>query len=329
MIKSIAFVPGKNIFYTSGQDGKILKWILDGSSDNFEVIYSGTNSIEVLALSPDATWLAAGGDNSTIRMIPLIGNVPGYELKGHTNIIKSIVFSYDGKYIYSAALDGNVLKWDLAARTSRNINDNTVRITQIDVSGSNKFIAGVSEKGKVLIFDQEADSGVFSLDTKEMEITSIRFYPGKNILAIGDINGFIELWDVEKRVRVGDVKAHETRVSTISFNPVFNQMATGSFDKTVKIWNPDNFTEPPLSFSDNNEKILAIEFSSNGEALVSATTLGEMKSRASTADILAGNICFLVTRNLSTEEWSVYVGEDIPLEKTCADKETEIKVEKK
>ena len=331
MIKSIAFVPGKNIFYTSGQDGKILKWILDGSPDNFEVVYSGNNSIEVLALSPDATWLAAGGDNSIIKMIPLVGNVPGFELKGHTNKIKSIVFSYDGKYIYSAALDGNVLKWDLAAKTSRNVNDNTIKITQIDVSAGNKFIAGVSEEGEVLIFDQDADSGVFSLDTEHREITSIRFYPGKNILAIGDINGFIELWDVEKRIQLrdGKVKAHDTRVSSISFNPILNQMATGSFDKTVKIWNPDNFTEPPLSFSDNNEKILAIEFSSNGEALVSATTIGEMKSRATNADILAGNICFLVTRNLSTEEWNVYVGEDIAFEKTCVDNGAKIKVEKR
>lgn len=280
-------------------------------------------------MSPDANWLAAGEDNSVIKMIPLDGNVPGYDLKGHSGSVKSIVFSYDGKYIYSAALDGNVLKWDLAARTSKNINDNSVRITQIDVSGSNKFLAGVSNDGKVLIFDQESNSGTFSIDTENREITSIRFYPGKNILAIGDINGFIELWDVEKNILLGEVKAHDTRVSSISFNSVFNQMATGSFDKTVKIWNHDNFTEPPLSFSDNNEKILAIEFSSSGEALVSSTSLGEMKSRATNADILAGNLCFLVTRNLSTDEWNLYVGEDIAWEETCKDAGAKIQVEKR
>jgi len=329
MIKSIAFVPGENIFYTSGQDGKILKWILDGKADNFEVIYSGGNSIEVLALSPDASWLAAGEDNSTIRVIPLNGDKQGFELKGHSDKVKSIVFSYDGNYLYSAGLDGNVLKWDLAAKTSKNLNDNTIRITHIDVSSNNNFIAGVGVNGEVLIFDQQGAAKSFRLETQDRVITSIRFYPGKNTLAVGDINGLIELWDVEKNVRLGGVKAHDTRISAISFNSVFNQMATGSFDKTVKIWNPDNFTEPPISFADNNEKILAIEFSSNGDALVSATTLGEMKSRASTADILAGNICFLVTRNLTGEEWNVYVGEDIELEKTCDEKPNQIKVEKK
>jgi len=119
-VKSVAFVPGKNEFYTSGQDGKIIKWILDGKAENFEIIYSGGTSIEVLAVSPDATWLAAGDDKAGIRMIPLSGNKPGFDLKGHTSKIKSIVFSYDGTNLYTAALDGKVLKWDLVGSGSTN-----------------------------------------------------------------------------------------------------------------------------------------------------------------------------------------------------------------
>jgi hypothetical protein len=329
-IKSVAFVPGKNVFYTSGQDGKILRWLLDGKPDNFEVIYSGTNSIEVLAVSPDASWLASGDDNAVIRMIPLNGDKPGFELKGHTNTIKSIVFSYDGNYLYSAGLDGKVLKWDIAARTSRDISNSSVKITSIDVSSRNDFLAGISDDGDVLVWNPENTGAGFSLDVGDRIITTIRFEPATNILAIGDINGYVELWDVGKRVKISEgMKGHTARVSSISFNPAFNQIATASFDQTIKIWNRNDFTEPPINFSDNDGHVLTINFSSKGDALISTTREGSMVSRASHADILASNLCFLVTRNLTAEEWSVYVGRDIDWEKTCEEKDINIGVQRR
>ena len=128
-IRSIAFVPGKNEFYTSGSDGQVLKWSLDGKDQTLQVIYSGTDIIEVLAVSPDASWLACGSGNSTIKMIPLKPNNIGYELSGHKGKVKSLIFSFDGKYLYSASLDGKVLKWDIAARTNTNVSDGAMQIT--------------------------------------------------------------------------------------------------------------------------------------------------------------------------------------------------------
>jgi hypothetical protein len=334
-INSIAFVPGKNEFYTSGRDGKIIRWILDGKPDNFEIIYTGLSSIEVLAVSPDASWIAAGDDNAVIRMIPLTGNNNvAYELRGHAGEINSLVFSYDGKYLYTAALDGKALKWDIAARTSKNLNDDSVRITQIDVSRGGRYIAGVTPDGKVLLLDPDEAGKTFTIETGEMEVKTIRFEPSKNLLALGDVNGLFEVWDVEKNVRVhpsqgGAIKGHTSRISGISFNPVYNQMATSSYDGSVKIWNMNDITEPPITLNDNEGQVLTISFSSKGDALLSATSRSELVSRASHADILAGNICFLVTRNLTDDEWKVYVGRDIDWEATCPDKDPVIKVERR
>ena len=36
-----------------------------------------------------------------------------YMLEGHTDIIKSLVFTPDNKYLYSSSRDGSMLKWDL------------------------------------------------------------------------------------------------------------------------------------------------------------------------------------------------------------------------
>jgi WD40 repeat protein/energy-coupling factor transporter ATP-binding protein EcfA2 len=328
-VTGIAFVPGKNEFLTSGQDGQVLKWVPDGNSESFQIIYSGDAAIDVISVSPDASWVACGDDDSVIRMIPLGNGGESFDLKGHTSQIRSLLFSYDGSFLYSAGLDGRVLKWDIAARTGRDIIDGSLRITSIDISSRNDFIAGVSEKGEVIVWDPDTKENIFSPDLGSRVISSIRFEPATSILAIGDRDGVIELWDVEKRVRISEVKSHNARVSAISFNPKYNQMATSSYDKTVRIWNRDDFTEPPITLSDNDDYVLTIEFSPAGDALVSATRTGSIISRAPHADILADNICLLVTRNLTPEEWSVYVGRDIEWEKTCLDKELRIKIEKR
>ena len=114
----------------------------------FRIIYSGNEVIDVMAVSPRADWLACGGLNSAIKMIPVSGSDQGYELKGHSGKIKSLIFSYDGKFLYSAALDGKVLKWDLSARTSTDLSTDMMQITSIDLSSNNRYLAGISDQGK-------------------------------------------------------------------------------------------------------------------------------------------------------------------------------------
>ena len=179
-IRSIAFVPGKNEFFTSGNDGKILKWSLDNKDQTLQVIYSGSDIIEVLAVSPDASWLACGSSNSSIRMIPLTGNNIGYYMEGHKGGIKSLIFSYDGKYLYSAALDGKVLKWDIAARTSINVGTGSMEITSIDVSSKGNYLAGISTDGNVVVWNPDNNSENFRIETAGKNIKVVRFNPKNN-----------------------------------------------------------------------------------------------------------------------------------------------------
>jgi len=328
-VRSIAFVPGKREFYTSGYDNKVLKWTLDGKEQTYQVIYSGTDIIEVLAVSPDASWLACGSNNSSIRMIPLKGSSVQYTLSEHAGVVKSLIFSFDGKYLYSAALDGKVMKWDLATRTSTDIAAGGNKIVSIDISSNGKYLAGISEKGNVILWDPESVSDNFRLPTDLKEITTLQFRPNANTLAIGDQNGNVELWDIEKRVRISNVKAHNAQITDIQFNPVLDQMATASQDKSLKIYNNINdLTEPPVTFTDDKAFVLMIQFSSDGQLIVSGTWAQEKNivSRPTHVDYLAKDICTLVSRNLDQEEWNTYVGKDIPLEKTCTEKDYNIKV---
>jgi WD40 repeat protein/energy-coupling factor transporter ATP-binding protein EcfA2 len=331
-IKSIAFVPGKNEFFTSGNDGKVLKWSLEKKDQTLQVIYSGSDIIEVLAVSPDASWLACGSSNSSIKMIPLKGNDPGYEMTGHKGGIKSLIFSYDGKYLYSAALDGKVLKWDIAARTSVNVSTGLMEITSIDISSKGNYLAGISADGNVVVWNPGQNSDNFRIETAEKNIKVVKFNPENNLLAIGDADGTVELWDIDLHKKLSEVKAHSGQVNDIQFNTSLKQMATAGNDKKLKIFNiedPTDLTEPPVTLSDNEGFVLVMQFSPDGQMIVSGESGGgnNLIRRPSHVDYLVHDICNMVSRNMTQEEWNVYVGKDIPLEKTCQNKNFNIKVE--
>jgi DNA-binding response OmpR family regulator len=107
-------------------------------------------------------------------------------------------------------------------------------------------------------------------------------------------------------------------------------MATASNDKSLKIFNIKDMadlTEPPITLSDNEGFVLAMQFSPDGQLIVSGAYEGarNLVSRPAHVDNLIARVCSLVSRNMYKEEWDIYVAKDIPLEKTCTDKDYRIK----
>jgi WD40 repeat protein len=327
-IKCIAFIPGKNEFFTSGSDGKVLRWNLVNKEQSYRIVYSDNEVIEVLAVSPKADWLACGSANSTIRMIPITGDDPGFELKGHSGSIKSLIFSYDGSFLYSAALDGKVLKWDLTARTSVDLSSGGMQITSIDLSSHNRYLAGISDQGIALVWNPEQSTEKFRIESPGKKIRSIRFKPEEDRIAVGYDDGMVELWDIALQKKINEFQAHSGEINDIRFNARFAQMATAGNDGKLKLWDTGDLINPPVSFADNDGLVIAFEFSPDGEMILAGSfgNQPKLKARPAYADSFAIDGCSYVTRNFTPDEWLAYVGKDISYEKTCAGDDYKIKI---
>lgn len=327
-VKSIAFAPGRNEFFASDSNGKVLKWDLSSNQKDFRIIVTGSEVFDVLAVSPKADWLACGGASSAIKMVPVTGSDPGYELKGHSGRIKSLIFSYDGKFLYSAAIDGRVLKWDLTVRTSIDLATDMMNITSIDLSTNNRYFAGISDQGKALVWNPELATEKFRIEPSGKRIKSIKFKPDEERLAVGYDDGIVELWDIASKKKISEIQAHSGEVNDIRFNSKSAQLATAGNDGALKLWDTDDLKNPPVSFEDNNGVVAAFEFSPDGEILLAGNSGNQPRitARPAYADSFAADGCSYVTRNFTPDEWLAYVGKDITYEKTCPESEFRIRV---
>jgi WD40 repeat protein len=112
-------------------------------------------------------------------------------------------------------------------------------------------------------------------------------------------------------------------VEHIIFNHAGTFMATCSKDKTVRLWNTDkNFKDQPIVLDDHGDWVWAAAFTPDDTQLLvgmhgTAITIHAWPTRI---EAMSTKLCDYVGRNMTTEEWEIFVGEGIKYESTCPNK---------
>ncbi|MFQ5732547.1 MAG: protein kinase [Planctomycetaceae bacterium] len=246
----------------------------------FSVARRHTGDVWCLALSPDGSRIASGGEDKSIKVSRWVfqDDRDAVTLKGHAGTVVSLAFSGDGRFLASGGMDGTVKVWRTTHDfQSEALGGGTFPITCLRFQSNERLVwAGGTGKGS----DAPSPAGfVLTGDVRHATDVESRNWPDRiNGVASSPDGKRIALAGRDKTVRIIDSEtgdaikswtAHSSAVNAVAFDADGKRIATGGDDFTIRIW--DAATGVPVSVLEGHDAIVtAVAFDATGSRIVSA-----------------------------------------------------------
>lgn len=327
-IRAVTSSEKGNYIYSSDTRGKILRWNLQGSNRVADTLVNSRPGriIRTLAVSTDERWLAAGGEfrdsKGTGGFIELYDlSTPAKEprlISGFDGDVWNLLFTPDSKGLLALDNGGKSIKHS-NLNTVTEVVASTVRLNDIDLTRDGNHLLGVSNNGKVMLYDVENGYKPSEIYNNNTRIWTIAVSPADNTIAIGDESGLVKTFGLFTNEAPTALIGHISPINEIKFSGDGRFIATASKDKTVKLWNRENLNAQPISLSDHPTWVWTIAFSPDNEQILAGTQETVVRAWPVRTETMAGKICSHLDRNMDEEEWKTYVGDDPDLkyESTC------------
>jgi eukaryotic-like serine/threonine-protein kinase len=162
------------------------------------------------------------------------------ELLGHEHVVKSLIYTPDGKYLASASSDGSIKIWDLSKKRARcALRGHELSVNALAVSPNGDLIASASSDGTVKIWDLNKETALITLNNYRGSLRALAISPhGKSLALANDEN--IELWDISAHQRLAFFKGHVRLVEAVEFSCDGTQIISGGVDETIRFWDVTN-----------------------------------------------------------------------------------------
>jgi hypothetical protein len=224
---------------------------------NLAKVPDAVKPVVALAVSPDKSMVAAGRGNQVhiydagsglyIRSLvnPDLKDEKGTPLGlTHADIVQSLVFSHDGRWIASGGFR-EVILWDTQTGLFRQkFSDFADRVVSLDFSRDGKLLAAgggsPSEDGEIKIV--EVASGKLVVDIKNGHsdtVFGVRFSPDGTKLATCAADKFVKVFEVPSGKFLKSFEGHTHHVMDVGWKADGRILASCGADNVIKVWDYD------------------------------------------------------------------------------------------
>lgn len=189
-----------------------------------------------IAFSPNNKTFAWGSENGTVAICN-IETKSMQSLKGHTDFVKCVVFSPDGKLLASCSDDQTVRLWDVRTGKSLKVFQGHAHwVEGVAFSPNGTTLASCSVDKTVRIWDIASGELIRVLKGHKGWVCCISFSPDGQTLVSGDsCDNTVWLWNVGTGEQTHVLAAYDTSVYFAAF--LSNNKIIASCSRSVRIWN--------------------------------------------------------------------------------------------
>lgn len=121
------------------------------------------------------------------------------------------------------------------------------------------------------------------------------------------------IWLFDEKGASHKLVSHRSRVSTMKFSG--RLLFSSSYDGSINLWIPSNEKIEPMTIVQTNNWITHLNFDSTNNTIWFGDIKGNLTAMSISVSQMVDAIKKKLKRNLTTEEWNYFIGQNVPYEK--------------
>ncbi len=318
-VKSLEFAKNDK-FYSVSSDGRIGKWNLQNEHAGFVNIgVKHDYPLRDISISNNEKWLAVASDSSAIEIYNTTDfTAPPYIFNVHQGLVYQVQFIGNSKLV-SLGYDGILHIYDVKNKKDILSKKLGVNFITFDVNKEGTWLVAGTKDGQLIHVNlvTQKQKILYQLPSR-LPIHDVKINNKMGLIAFAGEDPNAYLWNVTNNQLVATLRGHTSRINALAFSHNGKLLATAGFDTKVQVWDLDKLNDLPLIMKDNySTYVWDIAFSENDDFLLVGTKKGKIKKWPLDAGQMANELCKHIKKNMTVEEWEIYVGNNIEFRNTC------------
>ena len=209
-IHSLAFSADSNLLAIGTGNGGIFVYNIQRQIMS-EPMLGHDSAVLDLAFGPDQrTLYSSGGSDKRVGIWAVTDNTDRGEeqrhigwLKGHTDVVRCLAVSSDGKWVVSGGYDRDLVIWDTASKAAvSKLTGHTATVRSIAFLPSGSHFLSASDDGTIRLWSLSASESLDTIDPGVDSLQRVSVHPAMSRLAVsGDSNRLLTLeWNALKKI---------------------------------------------------------------------------------------------------------------------------------